>query len=148
MNPHLRRPRLKPLLPIALCLTSLTLIQCGRTGKLGAGKYEVADQEFSSQNYSIQRQFGGDGGFEERHVLDHCLVMEMTGKWVQDGRKLALHYAQMRNRATCHDSLPGWGVDTSRLEIPIRNVVGDSYEALLAASDGKPEKWIKWLKTE
>jgi hypothetical protein len=136
---------LKHLFLIALCLT---LIQCGRTGKLGAGKYEVADQEYSSQNYSMQRQFTPQGGFEEKHVVDHCLLMEMTGKWVQEGGNLKLRYDRIRNRATCHDSLPGWGVDTSNLTIPIRNVEETSYESLLAAADGKPEKWIKWLKTE
>ena len=143
---------MKPLSPIlfpaALILVGLTFIQCGRTGKLGAGKYDLADQEFSSQNYSIQRALAGDGGFEEKHVVDHCLLMEMTGKWVQDGGKLSLHYAQRRNRESCHDSLPVWGVDTSALEIPIRNVAGGGYEALLAAADGKPEKWIKWLRSE
>lgn len=127
---------------------ALLLIQCGRTGKVGSGTYEVADQEYSSQNYSMQRKLAPQGGFEEKHVLDHCLVMEMTGNWVQDGGSLKLSYAQARNRATCHDSLPAWSTDTAKLTIPIRNVEGTGYEALLAASDGKPEKWIKWLKTE
>ncbi|HKP94238.1 MAG TPA: hypothetical protein VJ385_00645 [Fibrobacteria bacterium] len=136
---------MKQFLLIASCLLFL---QCGRTGKLGAGKYEVADQEYSSQNYSMRRQFMDQGGFEEKHVVDHCLLMEMTGKWAQEGGTLTLKYDQIRNRATCHDSLPPWSRDSSELEIPVRNVAGDGYESLLAASDGKPEKWIKWLKTE
>jgi hypothetical protein len=127
---------------------SLALIQCGRTGKVRSGTYEVADQEYSSQNYSMQRVLSPQGGFEEKHVVDHCLLMEMNGHWLQDGGTLKLSYAQVRNRSTCHDSLPAWSTDTSKLSVPIRKVEGDGYEALLAASDGKPEKWIKWLKTE
>ncbi|MDB5106071.1 MAG: hypothetical protein JWP91_3760 [Fibrobacteres bacterium] len=132
---------------LSLLILSLFLIHCGRTGKLGSGKYEVADQEYSSQNYSMARHFTPEG-FEEKHVVDHCLLMEMSGKWAQDGSTLELSYGKIRNRATCHDSLSAWAVDTSKLTIPIRNVEGTSYESLLAASDGKPEKWIKWLKTE
>lgn len=135
--------------PLLFALIMLgTLTQCGRPGKLGEGLYEVADQEYSSQNYSMRRQLASQGEFGEKHVVDHCLLMEMTGTWVQDGGKLNLRYARMRNRPTCRDSLAAWSVDTSRLAIPIRNVDGTSYEALLSASDGKPEKWIKWLKTE
>jgi hypothetical protein len=130
---------------IPLCIL---LIQCGRTGKLGSGTYEVADQEYSSQNYSMQRRFSTEGGFEEKHVVDHCLLMEMTGKWIQDGRTLTLKYDRIRNRSTCHDSLPAWSADSSELKIPVRNIAGDGYESLLAASDGKPEKWIRWNKTE
>jgi hypothetical protein len=131
--------------PLAL---ALVLVNCGRTGKVGSGTYEVADQEYSSQNYSMQRKLSGQGTFEEKHTVDHCLMMEMTGNWAQDGGNLNLAYAQARNRSNCRDSMPAWGVDTAKLTIPIRNVAGDGYEALLAASDGKPEKWIKWLKTE
>ncbi|MDB5049457.1 MAG: hypothetical protein JWO30_2528 [Fibrobacteres bacterium] len=136
---------MKHFLLVALCLA---LIQCGRTGKLGSGKYAVADQEYSSQNYSMERLFLAQGGFEEKHIVDHCLLMEMTGNWVQKGGTLTLTYGQIRNRASCHDSLPSWSRDSSELKIPVRNVEGTSYESLLAASDGKPEKWIKWLKTE
>lgn len=129
-------------------MAALALLACGRTGKLGAGTYAVADQEYSSQNYSMERSFKPEGGFEERHVVDHCLLLELSGTWAQDGSRLKLSYARSRNRAHCHDSLPAWSVDTSRLEIPIRNVQGTGYEALLAASEGKPEKWIRWMKTE
>lgn len=133
---------------IAALLLGLAVTHCGRTQKLGSGQYAVADQEYSSQNYSMRRHLASQGGFEEKHEVDHCLLMEMTGTWMQEGGKLNLQYARMRNRPTCRDSLAAWTVDTSRLAIPIRNVDGTSYEALLAASDGKPEKWIKWLKTE
>jgi hypothetical protein len=133
------------LVPLA---AALALTHCGRTGKLASGTYSVADQEYSSQNYSMERTLAPGGSFEERHVVDHCLLMEMKGAWAQDGSELRLSYAQARNRATCHDSLPAWSTDTSRLAIPIRNVEGTGYEALLAASDGKPEKWIRWMKTE
>ena len=124
------------------------LFQCGRAGRLESGKYAVADQEYSSQNYNLERQFMPQGGFEERHVVDHCLLLEMTGKWVQDGGTLTLTYDQSRNRANCHDSLPAWGKDSSQLKIPVRNVDAGSYESFLAASNGKADKWIKWLKTE
>jgi hypothetical protein len=143
-----RRVRNRNLYLFAALFLGLAMTHCGRTGKLGSGQYEVADQEYSSQNYSMRRHLASEGGFEEKHVVDHCLLMEMTGSWVQEGGKLNLQYARMRNRPTCHDSLTAWSVDTSRLAIPIRNVEGTSYEALLAASGGKPEKWIKWLKTE
>jgi hypothetical protein len=133
------------LIPLA---SALALLACGRVGKLGAGTYAVADQEYSSQNYAMERTFLPAGTFEERHVVDHCLLLELSGGWIQDGGKLRLSYARSRNRANCHDSLPAWSVDTSRLEIPIRKVEGTGYEALLAASDGKPEKWIRWMKTE
>lgn len=131
-----------------LLFICLLVLHCGRPTKLGSGKYEVADQEYSSQNYSMQRQFTPQGGFDEKHVVDHCLLMEMKGNWIQDGGTLTLKYVEMRNRATCRDSLPGWGVDTSELKIPIRNVDVSGYESLLAAGNGKPEKWIKWMKTE
>ena len=127
---------------------ALGLLHCGRTGKLGAGTYMVADQEYSSQNYSMEREFMPEGVFAERHVLDHCLLLEMSGAWAQDGDRLRLSYARSRTRASCHDSLPAWTVDTSKLDIPIRKVGGTGYEALLAASEGKPEKWIRWMKTE
>jgi hypothetical protein len=127
---------------------ALALLACGRVGKLGAGTYAVADQEYSSQNYGMERILRAGGTFEERHVVDHCLLLEMSGNWEQDGGRLKLAYARSRNRAHCRDSLPAWTADSSRLEIPIRNVEGTGYEALLAASDGKPEKWIRWMKTE
>jgi hypothetical protein len=140
---------LKKRFAVAMCLSSsLVFLECGRAGKLGAGRYEVADREYSSQNYSMERRLSPQGGFEEKHVVDHCLLMEMSGNWIQDGSELNLKYARIRNRAHCRDSLSAWSVDTSRLTIPIRNVDGTSYEALLAASQGKPEKWIKWMKTE
>ncbi|MEO6095355.1 MAG: hypothetical protein ABIW76_06665 [Fibrobacteria bacterium] len=144
-NPNRLSARIFLILSLGL---PLFLIQCGRTGKVGSGRYEVADQEYSSQNYSMQRQLTAQGGFEEKHVVDHCLLMEMTGKWLQKGGILTLRYDQIRNRATCHDSLGAWAVDTSQLTVPIRNVEGTSYESLLAASGDRPEKWIKWLKTE
>jgi hypothetical protein len=136
---------LKYLLLASFCLA---LVQCGRIGKLGAGKYAVADREYSSQNYSMERQFDAQGGFTEQHVVDHCLLLEMTGKWVQKGGTLLLTYDHTRNRASCHDSLPAFAQDSAQLKIPVRNVDPTSYESLLAASDGKPEKWIKWFKTE
>ncbi len=127
---------------------ALALIHCGRVGKLGAGTYDVADQEYTGQNYGMERKLMPEGTFEERHVVDHCLLLEMSGTWAQDGGKLKLSYARSRNRPTCHDSLPGWSVDTAKLVIPIRSVEATGYEALLAASEGKPEKWIRWMKTE
>jgi hypothetical protein len=133
------------LIPLA---SAVAIVACGRIGKLGAGTYAVADQEYSSQNYGMERVFLPAGTFEERHVVDHCLLLELSGSWVQDGGKLRLSYARSRDRANCHDSLPAWSVDTVKLEIPIRKVEGTGYEALLAASDGKPEKWIRWMKTE
>ena len=139
---HLRYLRL------VLFAAAWALFACGRTGKLGAGNYAVADQEYSSQNYSMERALKPEGSFEERHVVDHCLLLELSGSWVQEGSRLKLSYARSRNRANCRDSLPAWAADTSRLEIPIRNVEGTGYEALLAASGGKPEKWIRWMKTE
>jgi hypothetical protein len=131
------------LLPFCLLMT-----QCGRVGKLDAGKYEVADQEYSSQNYVLERRFGTAGTFEERHVLDRCLMMEMKGAWAQEGGELTLRYAEMRNRATCRDSLPAFARDSAELRIPVRNVEGGSFESFLAASDGKPDKWIRWLKVD
>jgi hypothetical protein len=127
---------------------SLVLIDCSRVGKLGAGKYDVSDQEYSSQNYLMEREFTNQGGFGEKHVVDHCLLMEMSGKWVQEGGTLTLKYDQMRNRRTCHDSLPDWGRDSAELKIPVRNVEGASFETLLSASDGKPSKWIRWNKID
>lgn len=131
------------LLPLCLLVT-----QCGRVGKLDSGKYEVSDQEYSSENYTLERRFDAAGTFEERHLLDRCLMMEMKGNWVQDGGELTLRYSEMRNRGACRDSLPAFAPDSAELKIPVRNVEGRSFESFLAASDGKPEKWIKWLKTE
>ncbi len=128
--------------------TSFLLVECQKTGKLAGGTYDVSDQEYSSQNYLMERVFTAEGGFVERHVVDHCLLMEMSGKWVQDGGSLRLKYDRMHNRATCHDSLPEWASDSSNLTIPIRNIQANSYESLLGASDGKPEKWIKWNRID
>jgi hypothetical protein len=126
----------------------LAFILCGCVHKMAAGKYQVADQEYSSQNYNMQRTFGTDGGFEESHVLDRCLLLEMSGKWVQKGGTLSLSYRRMRNRRSCRDSLPEWGADSTRLTIPVRNVDGMSFESLLAASGGRPEKWLKWIRLD
>lgn len=140
---------LSPLNLLSLSLPiSLVLIGCHRIGKLGAGKYDVSDQEYSSQNYLMEREFTSQGAFEEKHVIDHCLLMQMSGKWVQDGGTLTLKYDQMRNRPTCHDSLPGWAKDSAELKIPVRHVEGNSFESFLAASDGKPSKWILWNKMD
>jgi hypothetical protein len=133
-------PRLLLLVPAVL------LIDCGRVGRLEAGKYEVADQEYSSQNYVMERKLEPSGAFEEKHTLDHCLLMEMRGTWNQEGGRLTLSYAEMRNRGTCRDSLPAFAKDSAKLEIPLRNVEDGSFESYLAAADGKPDKWIKWLK--
>ncbi len=127
---------------------ALTLFNCQKVGKLGAGKYDVYDQEYSSQNYLLERKFTDQGAFEESHTIDHCLLMDMRGKWTQDGNTLTLKYNQMRNRPTCHDSLPAWGQDSAELKIPIRNVDASTYESMLAASDGKPAKWIKWNRVD
>ncbi len=126
----------------------ILLAACQKTGTLGTGRYAVADAEYSSQNYSMEREYHSDGRFAERHIIDHCLLMEMKGKWIQAGANLTLTYAQSRNRPTCHDSLPVWANDSAQLHIPLRNIQGTAYESLLAASDGKPEKWIKWYKAD
>lgn len=136
---------MKRLLLLPLCLL---LTHCGRVGKLDSGRYEVADQEYSSQNYTLERRFEPAGAFEERHLLDRCLMMEMKGEWVQEGGELTLRYSRTRNRGSCRDSLPAFAADSAVLRIPIRNVEGRSFESFLAAGDGKPEKWIKWLKSE
>ncbi len=131
-----------------LLLMTLMLFNCQKVGKLGAGKYDVYDQEYSSQNYLLERKFTDQGAFEESHTIDHCLLMDMRGKWKQDGNTLTLKYTQMRNRPTCHDSLPTWDQDSAELKIPIRNVDASTYESMLAASDGKPAKWIKWNRVD
>lgn len=131
-----------------LAALALFLVQCGRVQKLAAGKYQVADQEYSSQNYNMQRTFAASGGFEERHILDRCLLIEMSGAWEQSGGTLKLAYSRMHNRASCRDSLPQWSADSTKLTIPVRNVDERSFESLLAASDGRPEKWIKWIKLD
>jgi hypothetical protein len=126
---------------------AMGLIQCGeKIGKLEPGTYDVSDQEYSSQNYLMERLFTSEGSFEEKHMVDHCLLMEMHGKWQQAKGDLTLTYDQSRNRPTCHDSLPEWAKDSAQLHIPIRNIDSRSFESLLAASDGKPEKWLKWNK--
>ena len=129
-------------------ILALVLVQCSRTGKVVSGTYEIADQEYSSQNYVMLRKLKSQGEFEERHILNRCLRMEMTGKWEQVGGTIVLDYTQARNRDNCSDPMPAWSVDTSRLSIPIRNVEGTGYEALLAATDTQSEKWIKWMRTE
>jgi hypothetical protein len=133
---------------LLLLVLSFFLIQCGRVQKLVAGKYQVADDEYSSQNYNMQRTFGSSGAFEETHVLDRCLLVEMSGDWKQNGGSLSLAYRKMHTRANCKDSLPAWAADSSHLTIPIRNVDKNSFESLLAASDGHAEKWLKWVKLD
>lgn len=132
----------------SLLLLCLPLVQCGRAAKLGDGTYAVADQEYSRENYAMLRSFQSSGTFAEKHEVNHCLLMEMTGNWEQKGGTLKLRYDRTRNRKNCRDSLPAWSQDSSALEIPVRNIDGKSFETLLAASDGKPEKWLTWLKTE
>lgn len=125
----------------------LACIGCGRTGRLTSGSYAVADQEYSSQNYSLERKLEAAGSFAEKHTVDHCLLMEMTGTWQQESGSLRLKYGRIRNRRNCRDSLSEWSADSTELRIPVRNVEADAYESLLAASGGKPEKWIKWIKS-
>ncbi len=112
------------------------------------GKYDVFDKEYSSQNYLMERLLKDQGVFEEKHVVDNCLLLEMHGKWLQEKSTLLLTYGQMRSRKSCHDSLPEWAKDSAQLKIPIRNIVGNSYESLLAASGEKPSKWIRWNLVE
>lgn len=131
------------LLPICLALS-----HCGRVGKLDAGRYSVADQEYSSQDYVLERRFEAGGGFSEKHLVERCLLMEMKGEWIQDGGELTLRYAEIRNRETCRDSLPAFARDSAELRIPVRNVGSDGFESFLAASDGKPDKWIRWLRVD
>jgi hypothetical protein len=126
----------------------LLLLHCGRVGRVESGKYEVADQEYSSQNYVMERLFDPKGAFQEKHILDRCLMMEMRGSWMQEGGRLTLSYAEMRNRASCRDSLGAFAKDSAELEIPVRNVEDRGFESYLAASEGKPDKWIRWLKVE
>jgi hypothetical protein len=123
-------------------------MHCERTGKLGGGRYAVADREYSEQDYVIERSLETGGRFEEKHFVDRCLLMEMAGGWMQEGARLELRYDRSRMRESCRDSLPAWASDTSRLEIPIRKVEIGGYESLLAASDGKPEKWIRWNRQD
>lgn len=130
---------------LTLCIA---MVQCGKVAKLGEGAYEIADREYSSQNYSMRRHFETGGAFREMHVVDHCLLLEMRGQWKQEAGALLLKYGGIRNRTHCRDSLPEWAADSTELEIPVRNIDDSSFESFLTASDGKPEKWIKWLKTE
>lgn len=136
---------LQRLILIPLCLV---LLHCGRVEKLNTGNYAVADKEYSGQNYVMERRFNPEGAFTEKHVLEHCLLMEMKGSWIQEGGKLTLRYAEIRNRESCRDSLPAFARDSAELEIPVRNVDGEGFESFLAASDGKPDKWIRWMKTD
>lgn len=131
-----------------LAAAGLAFVACGRVHPVAAGKYQVADREYSSQNYVMERAFTADSAFQERHIVDHCLLMEMGGHWTQKGGTMTLDYDRLRNRKSCRDSLPAWDKDSLRLTIPVRNVEATSYESLLAASDGKPEKWIKWLRQD
>lgn len=144
---HTRFPEV-PLKRLLLLPLALALVQCDRVGTLSTGKYAVADQEYSSQNYVMERIFQGGGGFTEAHHINRCLLMEMSGTWTQEGGELTLQYARMRNRESCRDSLAAWSADSAKLEIPVRNVDGRSFESFLAASEGKPDKWIKWLKAD
>jgi hypothetical protein len=126
----------------------MALLHCERVGRLDGGRYAVADREYSEQDYVIERSLGTGGRFEERHLVERCLLMEMTGAWIQDGGRLELRYDRSRLRESCRDSLPAWTADSSRLEIPIRNVESGGYESLLAAAEGKPEKWIRWNRQD
>jgi hypothetical protein len=139
---------MRTFLILPVVILALILIQCGRVGKLNTGKYEIADQEYSSQNYVMERLFEPQGGFLETHILERCLLMEMRGTWLQDGGKLTLRYSEMRNRNSCRDSLPAFAKDSAELKIPVRNVDRGSFESFLAASEGKPDKWIKWLRRD
>jgi len=131
-----------------LFLGFLFLVGCEKTGVLKAGKYLVSDQEYSSQNYQMERVFTSQGSFTESHTIDHCLLMEMTGKWKQEKGTLLLTYAQSRNRANCHDSLPSLKNDSSDLNIPIRNIQVTGFESFLTGSGGKAAKWIQWNKMD
>lgn len=131
---------------LLLLFPALLVLDCGRVGRVESGKYEVADKEYSSQNYAMERQFDPQGGFREAHSLDRCLMMELRGTWAQEGGRLTLSYSEMRNRASCRDSLGAFAKDSAQLEIPVRNVEGKGFESYLAASEGKPDKWIWWMK--
>jgi hypothetical protein len=44
--------------------------------------------------------------------------------------------------------LPDWAKDSTSLKIPVRSVEETGFESLLAASDGRPEKWLRWIRLE
>jgi hypothetical protein len=120
------------------------LLGCQGEKNLAAGQYAVADAEYSQDNYGLRREFRKDGSFTEAHSLSNCLLMEMKGQWVQKGDELRLQYAESRQRASCKVELPSFAPDSAQLVIPIRNVETQSFESFLTASDGKPEKWLRW----
>lgn len=144
---------LKSIFTLCFTLTIATLVGfelmgCDKIGTLQAGKYAVSDQEYSSQNYLMQRIFTTQGTFTEQHTVDHCLLMEMNGKWLQKKGELQLSYQESHNRANCHDSLSQFAKDSAELKIPIRNIQVTGFESFLTASGGKPEKWIQWNKLD
>jgi len=126
----------------------LFLTGCEKINLLKPGKYMVLDQEYSSQNYQMERVFNSQGTFIESHTIDHCLLMEMTGTWKQEKENLMLTYAESQNRANCHDSLPALKKDSSDLKIPLRNIQVTGFESFLTASGGKAAKWIQWNKMD
>jgi hypothetical protein len=125
-------------------VTVLGLLGCSSEKMLEAGRYAVADAEYSQDNYDLRREFRGDGTFSEAHTLTNCLMMEMQGRWVQDGDQLHLTYLSSRQRTTCKQDLSEFKSDSAALQIPIRHVETESFESFLTASGGKPEKWLRW----
>jgi hypothetical protein len=120
------------------------IFACSHEKNLEAGRYAVADSEYSQDNYDLRRDFRGDGTFSEAHSLSNCLMMEMEGHWIQENNQLQLNYSTSRQRTSCKQDLPEFKADSAHLTIPIRHVEGESFESFLTASGGKPEKWLRW----
>lgn len=149
MPPLSRNP-----IPFARCgaaaasLIGMCLVGCQREKNLVAGRYAVSDAEYSRDLYELRRDFRNDATFTEAHSLNHCLMMEMQGRWEQRNAELHLAYSALRQRANCRQDLPDFAADTAALTIPIRHVGTDGFESFMTASGGKPEKWLQWVRAE
>ena len=112
---------------------------------------------FQPRSYTIERTRGssscGPVVVQPYVRHDEALVVRVPRLILVDRPQDPPHELNVRRQAPewsedCRDSLPGFGVDSSELKIPVRNVGKREFESLLAASDGKPEKWLKWIKVE
>lgn len=63
-------------------------------------------------------------------------------------RNCVLERTLIRSRESCRDSLRGRSADSAQPEIPIRNVKARTWEPPPAASEGKPEKRIQWVRVD
>lgn len=76
------------------------------------------------------------------------MLVQIDGRWSQDGDRLVLAHERIRLVPSCAESTGEWKKDSTEAKIPIRNVAGGSFETFLPEEGQNPSKWLRWEKRE